>query len=158
MQMKRILVPIDFSDNSKSAKQFALELAAPFQAEVELLHIVESSPYEVYVQKGFQSEVPVYVPLGETVPGSNPNVVVKNLMEEARSQLDKEADGKAKTAVRRGHAVEEILKEVESYKPDLVVMCTHGWKGLKHMLLGSVTERVVRHSPVPVLTTRAQAK
>ena len=100
--------------------------------------------------------MPIYVPLGETVPGSNPNVIVKNLMDEARNQLEKLAEGKAKTAVRRGHAVEEILKEVESYKPDVVVMCTHGWKGLKHMLLGSVAERVVRHSPVPVLTTRAQ--
>ena len=155
MQIKRILVPIDFSDNSLHALAFARELAAPFKAELELVHVVESSPYEVYVQKGFQADVPIYIPIGETVPGSDAHVVVKNLMDEARNRLGQMADGQAKTAVRRGRAVEELLAEVKSYKPDLIVICTHGWTGLKHMLLGSVTERLVRHSPVPVLTIRA---
>ena len=156
MEIKRILVPVDFSDNSLQAKSFAEGLAEQFKSEMELLHVVESSPYEVYIQKGFQADVPIYVPIGETPPGSKPNVLVKNLMDEARNRLEQMAGPKAKvkTAVRHGRAVEEILREVDAYKPDLLVICTHGWTGLKHMLLGSVTEKIVRLCPVPVLTTR----
>lgn len=159
MNIKRILVPVDFSDNALRAKQAAEELAGTFGAELRLVHVVESSPYEVYVQKGFQANVPIYVPIGDTPPGSAQHVVVKNLMEEARVRLEQIASGKVKAtvSVRRGRPVEEILREVEDYQPDWVVTCTHGWTGVKHMLLGSVTERLVRLCPVPVLTIRASA-
>lgn len=160
MDIKRILVPVDFSENSVQSKTFAEEIAERFGAEIELLHVVESSPYEVYVQKGFQADVPIYVPLGDSYPGASPNTIVRNLMDEARSELEKLATGNGRTyhtEVRRGRPVEEILAEIERYKPDLVVICTHGWSGVKHLLLGSVTEKLVRLSPVPVLTTRAHA-
>jgi nucleotide-binding universal stress UspA family protein len=51
--------------------------------------------------------------------------------------------------------VEEILHEVADWKADWVVICTHGWTGVRHLLLGSVAERVVRLCTVPVLTIRA---
>jgi nucleotide-binding universal stress UspA family protein len=158
MNFQRILVPVDFSDNALLAKSAAESLAEQSGAEIELLHVVEGSPYEVYVQKGFESDVPFYVPLGESPPSSSQTVIVKNLMEEAQRRLEQMAGKKIKTkaTVRRGRPVEQILDEVASYKPDLLVLCTHGWTGIKHALLGSVTERVVRLSPVPVLTVRAK--
>ena len=54
--------------------------------------------------------------------------------------------------VRHGHAVEEILAEIEAVQPDLLLMSTHGWRGIARLLMGSVTEKLVRLSPVPVLT------
>jgi nucleotide-binding universal stress UspA family protein len=158
MKIQRILVPIDFSENAMLAKDTAEDLAAKFGAEIELLHVVEGSPYEVYIQRGFEADVPLYVPVGESLPGASSNVVVKNLMDEAQRRLEQMA-GKAvktKAAVRRGRAVDQILEEIGNYKADILVMCTHGWTGFKHALLGSVTEKVVRVSPVPVLTVRAK--
>ena len=156
MKIQRILVPVDFSENALQAKTAAESLAEQSGAEIELLHVVEGSPYEVYVQKGFESDVPFYVPIGESPPSSSQSVIVKNLMEEAQRRLEQIAGNKTKATVRRGRPVEQIIQEVASYKPDLLVMCTHGWTGIKHALLGSVTERVVRLSPVPVLTVRAK--
>jgi nucleotide-binding universal stress UspA family protein len=158
MNVQRILVPVDFSDNALLAKAAAESLAERFGAEIQLLHVVEGSPYEVYVQKGFESDVPFYVPISESPPSASQNIIVKNLMEEAQRRLEQMSDKKAKikSAVRRGNSVDEILGEIATYKADLVVMCTHGWRGIKHALLGSVTEKVVRLSPVPVLTVRAK--
>jgi nucleotide-binding universal stress UspA family protein len=157
MDIKRILVPIDFSDNALKGKAAAEAIADAFKAEVRLLHVVDSAPYEVYVKRGFQ--VPVYIPIGDVPPNATSHVVVRNLMHEARTHLEDLA-GKATgrgVEVRHGHIVEQILLEIDSYRPDLVVLCTHGWTGIKHMLLGSVTERVVRLSPAPVLTVRGAA-
>ncbi|HEX9844699.1 MAG TPA: universal stress protein, partial [bacterium] len=86
--------------------------------------------------------------------------IVKDVMEETRNELDKIAASngskvKYKTDVKHGHSVDEILRVIDEYKPDLVVMATHGRTGVRHMLLGSVAERIVRLSPVPVLTVRA---
>ena len=158
MNVQRILVPVDFSDNAFQAKATAEALGEQFWAELELLHVVEGSPYEVYVHKGFDSDVPFYVPIGESPYNASQNVIVKNLMEEAQRRLEQMAGkkGKVKSTVRRGRAVDQILEEISSYKPDMLVMCTHGWTGIKHALLGSVTEKVVRLSPVPVLTVRAK--
>lgn len=155
--IKRILVPVDFSDNSMQAKEYADLLASKFGAEVELMHVVESSPYEVYVQKGFMADVPMYVPVGETIPGSDPELAFKDLLKEAEKHLEelgKAGPGTYKIRVRNGHAVDQILEEIKDYDADLLVMCTHGWTGLKHLMLGSVTEKAVRLSPIPVLTTR----
>ena len=158
--IKRILVPVDFSENSMRAKEYADTLAEKFGAEVELMHVVESSPYEVYVQKGFMVDVPLYVPMGETVPTSDPAVAFKDMLKEAEKQLielGNKGPGNYKTRVRSGHAVDQVLEEIKDYDADLLLMCTHGWTGLKHLMLGSVTEKVVRLSPIPVLTTRGDA-
>jgi nucleotide-binding universal stress UspA family protein len=157
-KIDRILVPIDFSPSSLKAKEFADQLARDMKAEIELLHVVERSPYEVYQQRGFLQDVPLYQLPGDAAPAANQRFIIKDVMEETRQELLKiaKADSgvKYRTDVRHGHAVEEILAEISSYKPGLVVMCTHGRTGLTHLVLGSVTEKIVRLSPVPVLTLR----
>jgi nucleotide-binding universal stress UspA family protein len=160
IQLKKILVPIAFSENCLKAKNFADMIAEQFGAEVELLHVVEASPYEVYQQRGIMENVPLYEMAGGAMPTSNQRFVIRDVLEETRNELEKIAaaeNGKGVkhvTAVKHGHSVDEILRTIEEYKPDLVVMATHGRTGLKHMVLGSVTEKVVRLSPVPVLTFR----
>jgi nucleotide-binding universal stress UspA family protein len=157
LRLSKILVPIAFTENCDKAKRFADALAAQFKAEVELLHVVEASPYEVYMQRGITENVPLYEMAGATVPNPHQRFVVKDVMEETRHELEKIAGqngngAKHKVEVKHGHAVDEILREIETYKPDLVVMATHGRTGIKHLVLGSVTEKIVRLSPVPVLT------
>lgn len=161
INVKKILVPIAFTDNCLKAKQFAEDIAKEFGAEIELLHVVEASPYEVYQTKGIAANVPLYEMAGGTMPTSNQQFIIRDVMEETRNELEKIAaqskDGiNYVTAVKHGHTVDEILRAIDEYKPDLVVMATHGRSGLRQFLLGSVTEKVVRLSPVPVLTHRTR--
>ena len=160
LSVKRILVPMAFTDNCLRAKEFADSIAQQFGAEVKLLHVVEASPYEIYQQRGIVADVPIYESALGSVPRSAQKFIVKDVIEETRGELDKIAasDGlgvKHVTDVKHGHSVDEILRVIDEYKPDLVVMATHGRTGVKHMLLGSVAEKIVRLSPVPVLTVRA---
>jgi universal stress protein A len=159
LKVKKILVPIAFTDNCLRAKDFADAIAKQFGAEVELLHVVEASPYEVYQERGIVADIPIYESTLSSVQHPAQRFIVKDVMEETRNELDKIAatNGtgvKHVTDVKHGHSVDEILRVIDEYKPDLVVMATHGRTGVRHMLLGSVAERVVRLSPVPVLTVR----
>lgn len=158
LKINRILVPIDFSPGSQKSKDYADLIARDLGAEVELLHVVERSPYEVYQQRGFLQDVPLYQLPGDAAPAADQRFIIRDVLEETRQELMKmaksESGVKYRVEVRHGHAVEEILAEISSYKPDLVVLCTHGRTGLTHLVLGSVTEKVVRLSPVPVLTVR----
>ena len=154
-KIKKILVPIAFSKNCDIAKDYADELAKQFKAKVKLLHVVEQSPYEVYMQRGIMEDVPLYERAGAALPSANQKFIIKDVVEETRKELErmKKADGVSyEYEVRHGHTVDEIVREIESYDPDVVVVATHGHTGLKHLVLGSVTEKVVRLSPKPVLT------
>jgi len=154
--VKRILVPVDFSENAKLAKDFALAQAERFGAEVELLHVVDDSTYTSYMQRGLVGDMHPYLPGGHVPDESNMDDHGHEFMAKARKELESYCNngGECKISLRHGNVVEEILKEVDNYHADMIVMCTHGWTGLKHLMMGSVTERVVRLSKVPVLTTR----
>lgn len=162
LTIRRILVPIDFSDNSLAGLRYAQLFGGQFGAEIELVHVVEASPYEVYQQRGFVENVPLYERVGTSMPRSHGTFVVKDVMDETDKQLrqlaDEQKSGNYVTKVLHGNTVDALLQEIESYKPDMVVMCTHGWTGLKHMLLGSVAERLVRLSKAPVLTIHATSQ
>jgi nucleotide-binding universal stress UspA family protein len=138
---KTVLVPVDFQDASLDALAAARELAGRLGLEVVLLHVYA---------------VPVVV-----YPGFDP-IVAPGLPEEiestARTALDKLAaeQGGLRTMLRAGDPAAETLAAIQELKPALVAMGTHGRRGLVHLLLGSVAERVIRSSPVPVLTVRAK--
>ncbi len=140
---KTILVPIDFQDASLDALAKARELAGRLGLEVVLLHIYA---------------VPVVV-----YPGFDP-IVAPGLPEEiaatARTAIEKLAaeNGGLRTLLRTGDPATEILHAVSDLQPELVAMGTHGRKGLAHLLLGSVTEKVVRSSTSPVLCVHAKQR
>ena len=157
LTVRKILVPIAFTENCERAKQAADEIAKVFKAEVKLLHVVETSPYEVYVQRGIMENVPLYERAGTSMPSPGEKFIIKDVLDETRNELRRisEATDTGVTYVldvRQGHSVDEILHEIDGYKPDMVVMATHGRTGVKHLVLGSVTEKVVRYAKVPVLT------
>jgi nucleotide-binding universal stress UspA family protein len=140
---KTILVPIDFEDASLEALATARELARQLGLEVVLLHTY-SIPVIVY---------PGFDPL--LAPG-----LPEELAATAKKALDKLAaeQGGLRVILRAGEPATEILRTIEEIKPAFVAMGTHGRKGLSHLLLGSVTEKIVRSSTVPVLTIRAKPR
>ncbi|MCC6750389.1 MAG: universal stress protein [Deltaproteobacteria bacterium] len=144
--VKRILVPVDFSLCSWSALQHAAALARKLAAEVDILHILETPHYIV-------PEVMVFP------PGEAP----QTLAEYTRTQVSKEMDRFLQDApnvgdvpirvlIERGDPLRKIIELAENNGYDLIVMGTHGRRGLTHLLLGSVAERVVQRSRCPVLT------
>lgn len=141
--LKRILVPIDFSACSKKALQYAGPFAEQFHAEVVLLHV---SSLNYMVAEGFG---------GIDLP-----TLREDLIQDAEKQLGEilgSLDSDQMTAslvVREGRAATEIVDLAKSENIDLIVMSTHGYSNIKHVLLGNVTENVVRHAPCPVLVVR----
>ena len=142
IDMKRILCPVDFSEFSLRALERAAPLADWFDAEVVALHVI-----------------PFLTPPGPGLPYF-PAPLQTTKEQEAQAERDLKdlvapfvAEGvDVKTRVRRGDAWREILAEAEGLSADLVVMGTHGRSGFEHLLLGSVTEKVVRRATCPVLT------
>ena len=139
---KIILVPIDFEEASLSALAKARELAGRLGLEVMLLHTY-TIPVAIY---------PGFEPI--MAPDLSDQIVVA-----ARSSLEALAteQGGLRSELRCGDPAAEILRAVEELKPELVIMGTHGRKGLARLFLGSVAEKVVRSSPAPVLMVRAKA-
>ena len=147
-KLKNILVPIDFSTCSKKALQYAIPFARQFNATLTLVHVVQSN----------------YFPGGEFSGGYDFAPAEKELRESAGQQLAElvleEVDEfvPVKTAVRSGSPVQEIVTAARELESDLILISTHGRTGLKHLLLGSVAENIVRLAPCPVLVVRERER
>lgn len=144
MRLNRILCPIDFSEPSRAALEHAADLASIGGGEVVVFHVVEPVVYPVEYGMAPVPSIDL-----ESTATSN-----------ARDRIDElSADvfaGRAKyqSRVVLGRADQAICDEAEDNQIDLIVLATHGLTGLKHLLLGSVAERVVRLAPCPVLTVK----
>lgn len=138
---KRILFPVDLSESSPKIVPYVREMAEKFEAEVHLL----------FVARILQHFTSIYVP--------HPSIYkfeeeMKKGAEQKLQEFTEEylKDVPCKRKVILGDAAQEVLNHIQSEGIDLVIMGTHGRKGLEHIIFGSVAERVVKHSPVPVLT------
>ncbi len=146
MAFTHILVPTDFSTGSIAALRLAVEMAATHTAALTLLH-VGVDPY-IEASTGFGDAGVLLSDLSEQVAAD-----IQKHLEKLQADYIPEVIPSS-IRMRRGFAPEEILSEVRDGGHDLVVMGTHGHTGLKRVLLGSVTERVIRSCTVPVLITR----
>ena len=148
MAWKTILVPHDFSASANHATAIARDEAKVHGGTLVLLHVIEL-PYQLTPDA-------VIVPDETGAPIS----VKQYAIEKAEAHLDDIAgrlsrDGVTATGVVViGTPVDEINRAAEDHKADLIVMGTHGRTGFRHLVAGSVAERVVRSSNVPVLTIR----
>jgi len=138
--LRRILVPIDFSEGSLRALPFAFSMAAKFQAKVILLHVVEPTT----TQKHFLT-----IPLG----GEEAN---ENLVQSARERLsdlarEKGIESATEALVRLGHAHSEIPDTAKALGADLIIVGTADQVGAQPASLGGVAERLARHAPCPVV-------
>jgi len=142
LKLKRILVPIDFSECSKKALQYALPLASEHEAALTLLYVVPPA-YGAGEYGGIN-----YAQLEASMRTDGE----KALSKLAAAELSGEVAGD--TLVRVGSPAREIIETAKDLPADLIVISTHGRTGLKHVLLGSVAEHVVQRAPCPVFVVR----
>ena len=149
MDIKRILVPTDFSPAGRPAIEAACSFARRFGAMIDLLHVWE---LPVAIAPAMLLTPPVGPPLAaaEFIRGH-----AGQEMERLVGQL--RAPGlEVRGRLESGHPAETILRIAESDGADLIVMGTHGRTGISHLLMGSVAERVVRRATCAVLTVRGR--
>jgi nucleotide-binding universal stress UspA family protein len=147
-QVDRILVPVDFSDYAKLALGYAAELTSLFEAEMHLLHIVDEVVYPDFY--------PPVMPSGGSVSDELRDqslARLKDLLAEAPA-----SGTPAHVHVRSGRAATAIADFAAELRADLIVLASHGLTGLSHILLGSVSENVVRRAPCSVFTVKSFGK
>lgn len=150
--IRKILVPIDFSHCAMKALEYAAFLSSKFDASVEALHVWEPPQYIL-------PDSLIHVP-GEPSQSLS-EFMFRKAKDEMDSFIGKVKDkfrGKLQARIENGEAFETILRISAEGAFDLIVMGTHGRTGFSHFVLGSVAERVVRKSHCPVLTLRAEEK
>lgn len=147
IRLSKILVPTDFSDNSRLALDYAAALGERFDSELHLLHVVQDVFSSVVPEPGL-----AFASAGD---------YVRELRESAEGALQKLVESKplaGKKVVRHvseGQPFVEIIRCARDKSIDLIVIATHGRSGVAHVLMGSVAERVVRKAGCPVLTVRS---
>ena len=143
LEIKKILVPTDFSEFGEQALLYGCELAKQFSAELHLLNVVQDA---------------VAMFPEPNMMGTSMNDLVADMQHLAKKQLEEMPDlpGTEDLKVVReicvGPPFLEIIRYAKKTDIDLIVIGTHGRTGIKHMLMGSVAEKVVRKAPCPVLT------
>ena len=145
VQLRHILVPVDFSDCSHKAFHYALHFARQFNAELMLLHVVEFTPIP-------PQPVVLDVFKGNELATRYQERAAKHLSE-WRKEAVPELTIKAVTRVGTV-AYQEIIDAATETNADLIVIGNHGRTGLARLMVGGTTERVVRHAPCPVLVIR----
>jgi nucleotide-binding universal stress UspA family protein len=145
MELRKILVPTDFSTSAEQALDWAASLAEHYQAEIVLLHVLP--PASLMWAADLDAEQRMEQELAQLWTQTE-----ARLQQEA---VDLQGGGKKVTPlVVRGQPFHEICEVAKGHQVNVIVMGTHGRTGLSHVLLGSVAERVVRHACCPVLTVR----
>lgn len=142
MEIKKILFPIDLSEVSSKLAPDVVSLGRKFDAEIHLLFVAGS--FEKF--KTFYIPHPSLKSFGEEVLKGG-RKKLQEFVEEFLVDYPR-----LKTVVVQGDPAEEILKYIAAEKVDLVILGTHGRKGLDRILFGSVATQVVQNSPAPVLT------
>ena len=148
--LKQILVPIDFSTGAEEALEFAIDLADKFGASLTLIHVLELSQYAHFMTV-YPDFVAQPIDIGELEASSRKDAEAR--LTKLIGPMEKRGV-KVRTMVRVGFAATEILRAAEKEGADCIVISTHGYSGMTRFLLGSTTERVVRHAHCPVMVVR----
>ena len=144
--ISKILCPVDFFPASDAAVNHAVGLAANYEARIHLVHVITPllpTAYEYAIDTA---------------------AVMDSLEKNARDEMEKlaarakQAGVQADIEIRIGDVYDEIKYAIEAEKPELLVMGTHGRRGVERWFMGSTTEKLLRHSPVPLLTISASGE
>lgn len=149
LSIKRILVPIDFSEYCTQALSHAHELAVEHGAEVDLLHVVEEMAFPAFYQIG---EAALY---GEV--SSLRDRAMEALADCAGSD-GADLSGETGFHVEEGRPAEKIIEIASAQDSDLIVISTHGLSGIERVLMGSVAQTVIQEAPCPVFVISARGK
>lgn len=142
MKAEKILVPVDFSENSDAALDWATVLARDTGATLLLVHV---------------ETVPLTTGGGEYIYAI-PEPPTQELLERLNKVVPKDASVPVERRLLAGDPADAILRTAESENVDMIVMGTHGRRGITRLLMGSVAEAVVRRANCPVLTVKQPAK
>ncbi len=140
-EIKKILFPYDLSENALKIIPFVLSVSEAYKSMICLLHVVD-----------------VLRKLDKFIPYASMDAFEKKAVEAAKDALGKiceehfQGHPNFEKRIVSGDPITEILRTIDSEDIDLVIMGTHGRKGLEHIIIGSVAENVVKKSPAPVLT------
>lgn len=143
--LRRILAATDFSASANHALKYARDLAENFGAELHVLNVVVEP-------------LPLPAPDGAWI---RPEDAIPEMVRRAQQDLAANTEdiklnsGRLRCATEVGFPTEQILKYVKDHQVDLIVLGTHGHRGLSRLLLGSVAEKIVRLAPCPVLTVHS---
>jgi nucleotide-binding universal stress UspA family protein len=147
---KRILVPVDGSETANRGLAEALKLARSLGAALKLVHVVDNSALALNPEAGIAA-----APLAQDFSEDG-----KGVLEEAKALATREG-ASVEAALHEnftGRVADLIVQEAKSWGADLIVMGTHGRRGIRHAVLGSDAEAVVRAATVPVLLVRAPGR
>lgn len=146
--IKKVLVPIDFSDYSINALKYAVDFTQHFEADMILISVIEPMIY------------PADFSMGQVaIPATDQNLT-ERVENELKDLAEKEIGDKVKTKriIKSGKPFYEINESARDEDVDLIIIATHGHTGVEHLLFGSTAEKVVRKAPCPVLTLREPIK
>jgi len=143
MSIQKILCAVDFSEPSKRALEAAADLAKRYDATLTLLHVFQVPGYVL----------PDGMLLSAAMAADHFQAINKLLADDQRA-AEKAGAPRVETLSLEGVAWREIVLRALEHHYGLIVVGTHGRTGIRHVLLGSVAERVVRHAPCPVLVVR----
>jgi nucleotide-binding universal stress UspA family protein len=146
--LSRILVPVDYSEHATEALSYAKEIAATYGAKLQLLHVIE------------ETAVPSFYCMGEVASHMRQEGLRDQAILEMERLCDETSGPEVDTELHtiEGYATHDIVEFAKESSSDLIMIATHGLTGIKHLLLGSVAEKVVRMAPCPVFTVKAFGK
>jgi nucleotide-binding universal stress UspA family protein len=143
--ISKILAPTDCSEASMDALKYSIKIAKTHRAELMVLNVVSHLKNAAFHSLSDKS-----------VSNSKVHLAAKNQLEEFWKSMGKN-EIEADLIVEFGDPFAEIMRYAKSKKNDIIVMGTHGRTGLVHVLMGSVAEKVVRYSPIPVVTVKHES-
>ncbi len=148
MQITRILFATDFSEGSSHALPFAVDLAVKYGAKLYIVHVI----YDITKTAGWY------------VPQTSIDEIYRDIEKSARAELEKSFTDKMREVsefeykVLKGTPYEEIIRFAAEQHIDMIVMGTHGRRGIDRVLFGSTAEQIVRNAGCPVLSVRLPHK
>lgn len=145
-ELRKILIPIDFSDYSLNALEYAKLLAEKFNAELILLNVVEPVVFTADLTMG------QVIPSIENELYQKSEEKVKELVDSLRDKFN------VRGVVKVGKPHVEIIELAKSEGVDLIIIGSHGHTGVEHLLFGSTAEKVIRKSTCPVLIIKSKVK
>jgi nucleotide-binding universal stress UspA family protein len=144
IEIKRILIPTDFSEYSQQALKYAVALAQGFKAKLFVMHV-----WEHPVLSAPPAEIETYPPLLMTEEKKSQEEALNRLTADLiRQGID------AQPVFVTGRTYMEIVDKAKELEVDLITLATHGRTGLSHLVFGSTAEKIIRLAPCPVLTVK----
>jgi nucleotide-binding universal stress UspA family protein len=142
--LQQILVPTDFSPPSQAALLYGVAMAKELKGSIHLLHVIET----VAGAEPLELQIDARKPIEDAIQAKALKDLERLLSAEDRARLH------AELSLEWGSPFVEIVRYAKAHAIDLIVMGTHGRSGIRHLIIGSVAENVVRSAPCPVMTLR----